>query len=120
ASTLESFSAPKVATDENAPVDLERFKELTDGSEAGMKELADMYLAQTAGQLQQLRTAITSQQHVDVRRAAHSCAGGSATCGMTKLVPHLRELERQGHEGKLTNAEALCAEAEREFESIQN
>jgi CheY-like chemotaxis protein len=110
-------AAPRIVDD--APVDLERFKELTDGSEAGMKELADMYLEQTTGQLQQLRVAVESKQHGDIRRIAHSCAGASATCGMIRLVPHLRELERQGHEGRLTNAMELCAEAESEFDRIR-
>ncbi|MSU59052.1 MAG: response regulator [Pedosphaera sp.] len=104
---------------EAAPVDLERFKELTDGSEAGMKELADMYLNQTKGQLEQLHAAVQAQQHAEVRRLAHSCVGASATCGMTQLVPHLRELERQGYEGKLTNAADLCGEATREVERIK-
>jgi HPt (histidine-containing phosphotransfer) domain-containing protein len=44
-----------------------------------------------------------------VRRIAHSCAGASATCGMKRIVPLLRELERQGDEGKLTNAPRNCS-----------
>ena len=38
---------------------------------------------------------------------------------MRKLVPLLRELERQGHEEKLTNAVELCRDARREFERIR-
>ena len=56
----------------------------------------------------------------EVRHVAHSCAGASATLGMTRLVPLLRELERQGNAGQLTNAEQFCAEAAREFRRIQD
>ena len=40
--------------------------------------------------------------------------------GMRRLVPLLRELERQGFEGKLTNASELCQDAGREFETIRH
>jgi CheY-like chemotaxis protein len=119
ASAAGTVAAPAVEFPADAPVDMERFKELTDGSTAGMKELAGMYVDQTTGQLQQLRVAITAQNHADVRRIAHSCAGASATCGMTKLVPHLREMERQGHDGRLTDAADRCRQADQEFERIR-
>jgi HPt (histidine-containing phosphotransfer) domain-containing protein len=51
---------------------------------------------------------------------AHSCAGASATLGMTRLVPLLRDLEKQGASGTLTNARQLCEAAAREFQLIQN
>ena len=55
----------------------------------------------------------------EVRRLAHSCAGASATCGMRRLVPLLRELERQGLEGKLAGTEHLCAQVSREFVRVR-
>jgi HPt (histidine-containing phosphotransfer) domain-containing protein len=55
-----------------------------------------------------------------VRHVAHNCAGASATLGMVRIVPLLRELERQGTEGKLTNAAEICENARREFKLIQN
>ena len=51
---------------------------------------------------------------------AHSCVGASATCGMRRLVPLLRELERQGLEGKLTDAPGLCRAAVVEFAEINH
>jgi hypothetical protein len=38
---------------------------------------------------------------------------------MRRLVPLLRELERQGLEGKLVNAAEICLETGREFERIR-
>ena len=44
----------------------------------------------------------------------------SATLGMTRIVPMLRDLEKQGASGTLTNAAQLCEKAAREFKLIQN
>ena len=55
----------------------------------------------------------------EVRHLAHSCAGASATLGMNRLLTILQELERQGVDGALVNAEPLCADAAREFKRIK-
>jgi HPt (histidine-containing phosphotransfer) domain-containing protein len=69
--------------------------------------------------LVQLEAAVRGSAPQEVRRLAHSCAGASATCGIRRLVPLLRELERQGFEGKLANAGQLCHQAAEEFDSIR-
>lgn len=104
---------------ENPPVDMERLRELTDGTENGLRELVNLYLEQTTMQLEQLQKAVAENQTAEVRRIAHSCAGASATCGMNEIVPLLREMERQGFENQLTSAPALCADALREFARIR-
>ncbi len=105
---------------DEAPVEMERLLDFTDGNLDSLRELVTLYLDQTGKQIVQLEAAIQTGGAPDVRRLAHSCAGASATCGMNRLVPLLRELERQGYEGKLTNAAQLCQEAGREFERIRN
>jgi len=105
---------------EETPVDMDRLLEFTDGSAENLMELATLFLDQTAEQLTQLGSAIKAGAPAEVRRLAHSCAGASATCGMRRLAPMLRELERQGHEGKLTTAEQVCREAGQEFERIRS
>jgi HPt (histidine-containing phosphotransfer) domain-containing protein len=101
------------------PVDMERLHEFTDGSADSLRELVMLYLGQTSEQLDQLEAAVAASAPSEVRRIAHSCAGASATCGMSRLVPLLRELERQGFEGKLTNAAEVSAAAAREFDCIR-
>jgi HPt (histidine-containing phosphotransfer) domain-containing protein len=105
---------------DDGPVDLDRLLEFTDGSPDNLRELITLYLEQTEGQLEQLQAAIRAGAAQDVRGIAHSCAGASATCGMRRLVPLLRDLERQGFEGKLTSAAQVCQEASREFQSIRS
>jgi CheY-like chemotaxis protein len=100
-------------------VDMERLMEFTEGNPESLRELVSLYLNQTTGQLEQLEAAVRTNQAQETRRIAHSCAGASATCGVTKLVPLLRELERQGFEGKLTNAVELMDQVTKEFARVR-
>jgi CheY-like chemotaxis protein/nitrogen-specific signal transduction histidine kinase/HPt (histidine-containing phosphotransfer) domain-containing protein len=112
-------NTPGTESASEAPVDMDRLLEFTDGSAENLRELATLYLDQTAQQMEQLETAIGAGGAAEVRRLAHSCAGASSTCGMRRLVPMLRELERQGVEGKLTTAAEICEEARLEFARIR-
>jgi HPt (histidine-containing phosphotransfer) domain-containing protein len=98
---------------------MDRLMEFTDGSAENLRELVILYLTQTTEQMDKLHQAVATGNAAEVRRVAHSCAGASATCGMRHLVPLLRELERQGREGKLTTAGDLCEQAGREFKRIR-
>jgi HPt (histidine-containing phosphotransfer) domain-containing protein len=99
---------------------MDRLMDLGGGDMESLKELVELYVKQTTEQIVQLGTAVRANQPEQVRHVAHSCAGASATLGMSRLVPLLRELERQGKAGQLTNAEALCADLAREFKRIQD
>jgi HPt (histidine-containing phosphotransfer) domain-containing protein len=102
------------------PVEMERLNELTEGNADSIRELVDLFLKQTSQQLVQLEAAVRANKTDDVRRVAHSCAGASATLGMTRFVPMLRELEKQGASGTLTTAAQVYEDAAREFKLIQN
>ena len=110
---------PSVPAAEEPPVEMDRLKDLTDGSAESMRELVELFFKQTAQQLEQLEAAARANYADDVRRVAHSCAGASATLGMTRLVPMFRDLEKQGASGTLTNATQVCENAVREFKLIQ-
>jgi len=100
-------------------VDMERLMDFTDGNMDNFRELVTLYLDQTGQQLEQLEAAVQAGSPQEVRHVAHSCAGASATCGMRRLVPLLRELERQGSEEKLSNAVQICEQVNREFEIVR-
>src|SRR5579883_2846759 len=116
---LNSNRAGPAAASEDAPVDMERLLEFTDGSTDNLRELVTLYLTQTTEQFDKLRAAVAASDAAEVRRLAHSCAGASATCGMRHLVPLLRELERQGRAGKLTDAGDIFERAGQEFKRIR-
>jgi CheY-like chemotaxis protein len=119
APAASSLEVPQTAASSGsspaAPVDLERLSEFSDGGFDGLKELVELYLKQTTEQMQRLEMAIKAGSANEVRRTAHSCAGASATCGVRELVPLLRDLEKQGHEGNLANAHPIWVQADREF-----
>jgi len=102
------------------PVDWERLTELAGGDEGGLRELATLYLTQTALQFEELAAAVKAGAAGDVERVAHKSAGASATCGMNAIVPILRELERQGREGVLRDATGLVARATKELDRIRD
>jgi len=112
---------PPPATEEQTepPVDIERLSEMAGGDEAGIRELIDLYFAQTSNQFEQLRAAVQANALQEVERIAHKASGASATCGMNAIVPALRELERQGREGRLVDAATLVAHALKELERIR-
>jgi HPt (histidine-containing phosphotransfer) domain-containing protein len=99
---------------------MDRLNDLTDGNADSYRELVELYVKQTTQQMEQIQNAIRANDTAEVRRVAHSCAGASATLGMVRLVPMLRDLEKQGHDGKLTTAAQVCENAAREFKIIQN
>ena len=101
------------------PVDMERLLDFSDGSVENLRELITLYVKQTTDQLEELSAAAKAGSASEVRRLAHSCAGASSTCGMVRIVPLLRELERQGDEKKLVNAVELCRQAHAEFDLIR-
>jgi HPt (histidine-containing phosphotransfer) domain-containing protein len=111
--------APAPAVEE-PPVEMDILNDLTDGDADSLRELVDLFLKQTTQQLEQLEAAVRANKAEDVRRVAHSCAGASATLGMTRFVPLLRKLERQGASGTLTTAARVYEDTAREFKLIQN
>jgi signal transduction histidine kinase/HPt (histidine-containing phosphotransfer) domain-containing protein len=114
-----ALPAAAVPAEAEAPVDMSRVNDLTDGNADSLRELMDIYFKQTGGQFNQMRDAIRDGKADHVRRVAHSCAGASATLGMIHLVPKLRELEKLGASGTLTGAGEICDNAAAEFERIR-
>ncbi len=119
APSAPSTPAAPTSTNEPAPVDMERLLDFTNGNPDDLRELILLYLKQTGEQVEQLAAAVQSGSAPEVRRLAHSCAGASATCGMARIVPLLRELEKQGNDGALTNAAELSTRVGEEFNRIR-
>ena len=118
---VEELTAPAIiaASPAEEVVDMDRLLDFTEGSLDSLRELVTLYLNQTSGQLEQLDAALQAGNAQEVRRLAHSCAGASATCGMRRLVPILRDLEHRGFENQLAGVLELSRQAAREFELIR-
>jgi CheY-like chemotaxis protein len=101
------------------PVEMERLNDLTDGNADSLRELVELYFKQTTKQLAQIEAAVRANKTEEVRQIAHSCAGASATLGMMRFAQLMRDLEREGKSGALTNAARLCQDAASEFKEIK-
>ncbi len=110
-------SAGKIV--EQPPVDLARLNDFAGGNVENFNELVALYLKQTTEQIGQIREGLATANAEQVSRVAHSCAGASATCGMTAMVPLLRQIERLGHEHDLATAAGVMPTVEAEFERLQ-
>ncbi len=101
------------------PVNVQRLEQFTDGTLESVRELVDLYLAQSAEQMDALRRSIAAAQAETIRRLAHKAAGSSGTCGMDSLTALLREIERAVDGGRLPEVPGLYAAAESEFLRVQ-
>src|SRR5262249_44655186 len=89
------------------------------GSAENFNELVSLYVKQTADQLEQIRLALVEPNAERASRLAHSCAGASATCGMTAIVPLLRQVETLARDGDLAAAAQVLPSIQAEFERLQ-
>ena len=119
AECLPPETSPGSSPAENVPVDMACISDLTDGNMDSLRELVEMFMKQTHQQFAQMAEAIQAQNADSVRRLAHSCAGASATLGMTQLVPKLRQLEQLGATGAVAAAGPIYQAAQQEFVRIQ-
>jgi len=110
---------PSGEVSEQPPVDLARLNDFAGGNLENFNELVALYIKQTTEQLDQIRNGINNRASEQVSRIAHSCAGASATCGMTAMVPLLRQIERFGQEQHLDQAAELIPAVEAEFLRLQ-
>jgi CheY-like chemotaxis protein/HPt (histidine-containing phosphotransfer) domain-containing protein len=115
----DDSAASATPPEDEAPVEIDRLLDFTDGNPDNLRELVTLYLDQTRGQISQMHAAVEAGRPQDLRRLAHSCAGASATCGMRRLVPLLRQLERQGQEGQIAGAAAICNQVSKEFDDVR-
>ena len=101
-------------------LDVERLEAAANDDPEMVKELVDLYFAQAADLMNGLRASINSGSAKDVDHFAHKLVGASLACGMSAMVPPLRELERRGKEGSLGDAEPLFERASRHLELTRN
>jgi CheY-like chemotaxis protein len=120
ASAAPASSHPGSTPSEEPAVDMKRLMEFAEGDMDNLRELVSLYLQQTAQQLNQIRTALAAGNAAEVRRIAHSCAGASATCGMRRITPLLRQMEARAEAGDLSALPQLLAQAEHQFQQIQS
>jgi HPt (histidine-containing phosphotransfer) domain-containing protein len=104
----------------NAPVDLQRLRDVCGDAPGTMRRLADLYLEQGAELLPAMETAIRNNDAKDLSSIAHRFRGASLSCGSNSIVPFLNELEQLGNSGDLTVASVAYEKASLEFARIRS
>ena len=110
----------ETSSSEEVLVDIDRLRDVTDNEPARMRRLIDLYLTQAAPMLNELDAAIQAKAGGDVARLAHKLVGSSISCGVQAFTQPLRELERIGHEGDVSRANALFDDVRRNFPRVQS
>ncbi len=100
-------------------VDLEQLQSACDGDIGLLQELMKLYFKQADEIMAGLRKAITESDVENVDHLTHKLAGSSLTCGMSALVPPLRQMERNAKVGSLAGAPEAFAEVEIQLEAVR-
>jgi CheY-like chemotaxis protein/HPt (histidine-containing phosphotransfer) domain-containing protein len=116
---MQDSAAEPLASGE-PPVDLDLLNSIFDNDAVQVREVLALYLEQAGAQVRGLGTAIQSKANSDLNHIAHKCAGSSASCGMNRIVPLLRELERMGKEADIAKAPEVYAQTQAEFAQIRS
>jgi two-component system sensor histidine kinase/response regulator len=104
----------------NAPVDLQRLRDVCGDAPGTMRRLADLYLEQGAELLPAMEVAIRNNDAKDLSSIAHRFRGASLSCGSNSIVPFLNELEQLGKSGDLAVASVAYEKASSEFARIRS
>ena len=104
----------------NAPVDLQRLRDVCGHAPDTIRKIADLYLEQGAELLPAMETAIRNNDAKDLGSIAHRFRGASLSCGSNSIVPFLNELEQMGNSGNLEAASAVYEKASSQFDRIRS
>ncbi len=101
-------------------MDFDQLQSACDGDAAMMRELIDLYFQQGDDIMIRLEKAIHGNAIREVDHLAHKLAGSSLACGMSAVVPSLRQLEGNAKAGHLNGADELLADATAQMKVIRS
>jgi HPt (histidine-containing phosphotransfer) domain-containing protein len=89
------------------------------GDQGLVRELAQLLVDTTPGQLDAIAAAVTNGDAASLRIAAHRLRGSLVAFGVPDAVETARTLEAMGESGELTGAEALAAALTDDVQSLR-
>ena len=101
------------------PIDLARLRDFSDGTDAGMRELADMFMEHMADCAAALRPAVAEGRADVIRAEAHRASGTAGACGAQELAALLAALEAAGAEGRTGDAPGLMQRIDKETARVR-
>ena len=97
-------------------IDFDRLLEFSGGSRTSLMEITDLYLQQTAEQLDQMQSAIEQKNITSAVRFAHSSAGASGVCGILVMEALFRRAEQLGKDSRIPELITILGELRVQFE----
>jgi HPt (histidine-containing phosphotransfer) domain-containing protein len=94
-------------------------RELSDGNDDLLIELAEIFLRDGAARISTLRDAVTAREPQAVRMIAHVLKGASRNIGATKLADYCQTLEVAAKADNVANAGGIVHAIETEYGRVQ-
>jgi CheY-like chemotaxis protein len=100
-------------------IDFERLIEFSGGSRTSLMEITDLYLQQTAEQLDHLQSAVEDKNAATAARFAHSSAGASGVCGIVVMEALFRRAEQLGKDNRVLDLVKILPELRAQFARVK-
>lgn len=100
------------------PFDDHALNDLANGNESFKKELLQVFVEDVGGYLQNLAFAIENRDYKTIHQRAHQIKGASAMLSMTEISNLAHQIEREGEQGYVENAEQLLVELQKHFDRV--
>jgi len=101
------------------PVDLDRLREFSDGTDEGLRALARLFLADSDETVVELAGAVDRRAAAEIQFLAHRARGSVAACGAARLAEILLEMESLALQGRAADAASMMPSVERELREVQ-
>jgi HPt (histidine-containing phosphotransfer) domain-containing protein len=101
------------------PVDLERLREFSDGTNDGVRTLASLFLDELEEAARALGCSAGTGARVELEAIAHRIGGTAGACGAVALAGVLLNIESMAHAGQVEQAAGLLPQLERELTAVR-
>jgi HPt (histidine-containing phosphotransfer) domain-containing protein len=101
------------------PVDLERLREFSDGTDDGVRTLAGLFLDELQEAARALGRSATAGAWTELETIAHRTGGTAGSCGAVALARVLLNIESMAHAGQVEQAAGLLPQLERELTAVR-
>src|SRR5262245_17737905 len=101
------------------PVDLERLREFSDGTDSGVRTLAGLFLDELEEAARALERSAGAGAPTELETIAHRTGGTAGACGAVALASVLLSIESMAHAGQVAQAAGLLPQLERELTAVR-
>ncbi|MHC5599904.1 MAG: response regulator [Nostoc sp.] len=98
---------------------LQSLRDMVTGDRVAFAEMIECYLTETPKQVQNISTAITTEDTQTIWKTAHQLKSSSASVGAMALAQLCKVLEAQGRTSKLENSLELLSQLYQEYEQVK-